>query len=86
MQAVQCLWGQHREEDANPSRSALRSALPAPDPAAGSGRVSATKPAEIPPNSTEGKEITLGKKVALWLGAAPLDTPRPFWSRSCSMC
>lgn len=37
-----------------------------------------------PPNSTWGKEIVLGKKLVLHLGAAWLDTPQPFWKRNCS--
>lgn len=71
---------------ANPSHPACRSALAAPDPGAGSSHVSAMNPAEIPPNSTKGKEITLGQKLALWPGAASLDAPQPFWKRSCCRC
>lgn len=36
------------------------------------------------PNSTKGKEIALGKKLVLQLGAAWPDTPQPFWKRNFS--
>jgi len=35
-------------------------------------------------NPIKKKEVTLGKKLALCLGTAPLDTRQPFWKRSCS--
>lgn len=74
--------GWYRERDAKPSHPAHRAELPTPDSAGGSHVCSES--CRKPPNSTWGKEIALGKKLVLQLGAAWLDTPQPFWKRNCS--